>query len=401
MTRTIQYTIFLSRPSDVESHMEAVKQAVLDANLVATPLGVRFEVFDWRTDATPGLASEPQARVNEQSDHHDALMAVIGGTLGTPTASHASGTVEEIERAITKSATSVFGQNSVMIFFKDVQLSLNSDLDEAKRVQDLKSGLGPRGILYRAFGDDDALREGVLRCIGVLIATHLSASDSGRTTEAADQERTELSPLASQSDDPPEPEELGILDYSQIITERIDAATQSTSQIQQALESLGRQTTEASSEISAAISSEDNSKKKRIINEVAKSIDACATSIEGSGEEMRAQFGGALEAIRAVIDIQASDLSPEAAIEEINIVIQMTASLDPTIETTGSQIADFGNTLAQLPRLTKELNSAKRRLLKVIEALVADLATLRIENASLHAYAISRNQSRASPALLN
>jgi hypothetical protein len=327
-------------------------------------------------------------------------MAVIGGTLGTPTAGHASGTVEEIERAITKSATSVFGQNSVMIFFKDVQLALSSDLDEAKRVQDLKSGLGPRGILYRAFSDDDALREGVLRCIGVLIATHLSASDAGRPTEVADEERPDLS-LASQSDDLPEPEDLGILDYSQIINERIDAATESTGQIQQALESLGRQTTEASSEISAAISSGDNSRKKRIINEVAKAIDDCATSIEGSGEEMRAQFGGALEAIRAVIDIQASDLSPEDANEEINIVIQMTDSLDPTIETTGSQIAGFGDTLAQLPRLTKELNAAKRRLLKIIEALVADLAAIRIENASLHAYAVSRNQSRTNSTPLN
>lgn len=395
MARTVQYTIFLSRPSDVESHMESVKQAVLDANLVAAPLGVRFEIFDWREDATPGLASEPQARVNEQSNHHDALIAVIGGTLGTPTAGHASGTVEEIERAIEKSSTSVFGQNSVMIFFKDVQLTLSSDLDDAKRVQVLKNGLGPRGILYRAFSDDDKLREGVLRCIGVLIANHLSSSEVVRTIDLRKPENEKLVEDDPDAADLLDSDDLGILDYSQIIADRIEAAIKSAGEIQHAMESLSRQTTESSSEVSLAVASDDNSRKKKIINEVASAIDECATGIEGNGEEMRAHFGAALEAIRAVIDIQASDLSPEAAIGEIDIVVEMTASLDPTFETTASQIADFGETLAGLPRLTKELNLAKRRLLKATETLVADLAALRVENASLHAYAVSRSQTGA------
>ncbi len=386
MARAIQYTIFLSRPSDVESHADSVKQAVQDTNLVASALGLRFEVFDWKEDATPGLASEPQARVNEQSNDHDAIIAILGATLGTPTANHPSGTVEEIERSIVKSSSSVFGSNSVMIFFKDVNLSLSSDLDEAKRVKDLKNSLGPRGILYRTFSDDDALRDGVMKSLGVLIANHVHLTESlgppignpGRVSEVGLEVAL------------PDVEELGIMDFGQIISEKILSATDAAEEVRQALEKLADQTARAADETKLANASENNARKREIVDEVAKALHECSDRIEGRGLQMSSDFGSALDAMRSILDIQAADISPEIAGTEANIVLSLTDTLEPTIETTSNQIREFGSTVASLPRLTKELNNAKRRLLKLIEELVGELEKLRADNKALHTFATAR-----------
>jgi len=105
---------------------------------------------------------------------------------------------------------------------------------------------------------------------------------------------------------------------------------------------------------------------------------------------MSSDFGSALDAMRSILDIQAADISPEIAGTEANIVLSLTDTLEPTIETTSNQIREFGSTVASLPRLTKELNNAKRRLLKLIEELVGELEKLRADNKALHTFATAR-----------
>lgn len=389
--RTVTYTIFLSRPSDVESHVETVKQAVADINLVSAPLGARFDLFDWRENATPGLDVEPQARVNIQSENHDAFIALVGATLGTPTINYESGTVEEIERAISKAEDSVFGGNSVSILFKDVSLNINSDLDQAKKVQALRSSLGPRGILYRTFGNDDDLRDVVFRCLGVLLSGHVSMQAENlpapKVVSKVDVTSSNVGVNHSAVDDA---EELGILDYSQIISDRIESATNASLSISEAMKVLTSATSKATDEISIATNMEDQSAKKKIINDVADAINICADNFERSGDQVHVEFRRALDAIRELIDIQMSDMSGEHFDSEIAIVYEMTKSLDPTITETMSQTKNFGEMIAGLPRLTKELNSSKRRLQRSIESLVAGLAVVRSENNALNEYAASR-----------
>lgn len=278
-----------------------------------------------------------------------------------------------------------------MILFKDVALSIDSDLEKAKQVQVLKSSLGPRGILYRSFGGDDDLRESVFRCMGVLIANHVNGQiattpspepivDSSESIIIDDNEIC-ISTIA---------DELGILDYAQIIEDHITKATKASLVISNAMQELTAATTQATEGMSLAAAAENQLEKKKIINDVAKAIDFCADIFERNANEVHVEFRHSLDAIRELIDIQISDLSREQSGEEVSIIFDMTKSLEPTITETMQQTADFGSSIAGLPRLTKELNAAKRRLQRAVESLVSGLSDVRSENNALHAYAASK-----------
>jgi len=91
------YRIMLSAPSDVTDFVEVAKRVVASASLISEALGVRLDTFDWADIATPGVSTEPQAVINEQSSGYSALVAILGTRVGSPTLGYESGTIEEVE----------------------------------------------------------------------------------------------------------------------------------------------------------------------------------------------------------------------------------------------------------------------------------------------------------------
>jgi len=383
MIRPTTYTIFLSRPSDVESDIDVVKEAVADANVLAAPLGVHFGLFDWRENATPGLAAEPQARINDQADGYDVLLALVGATLGTPTLNHDSGTVEEIESAIRNAESSRFGNDSVLIFFKDVSLSMSSDLEEAKRVQILKQSLGPRGILYKQYNDDESLRQGVLRCIGVLIASHFA----GKKETASAQSDPVI--LETEPDFDEDIDDLGLIDYGQIAEEEMKAATLSAGAVGTAMRFLGEFVDSKAPMLTAAQTADDKREVKSTLSDVANAMETCAETIVDQGDEMTLRLKRALSATRSIIDIQGSDLSPTAAQGELELAVTMTDDLAETLQTVIGQLSGFRSSISTLPRLTRELNTGKRKLLQAVERLISCLEEMSEEILAINSFARS------------
>lgn len=384
MIRPTTYTVFLSRPSDIESDVEVVKEAISDANFLAEPLGVRFATFDWRENATPGLAIEPQARINAQADGCDVIIALLGATLGTPTLHQVSGSVEEIEGAIARSANSIFGNDSVMIFFKDVKLNLSSDLDEAKKVQDLKHGLGPRGILYRSYGADEELRQGILRSLGVLMASHVGVSASSRSSLVLPSDIND-----GQSHEEVENLELGLMDYGQMAAEDIEVATKAASELGDAMRRLGEIVTEKTPEFVDANASDNKAKVRDVIAEIAGAMDDCAKEIQSEGDVMADKFKSCLSSLRNIIDIQSTDLSKADSDAELVVAEEITSELSETLISVIEQIQSFKSGIVTLPRLTKELNAAKRKLLISTENLIVSMGEIADEVGAINSFARS------------
>ena len=96
------FPILIAGPSDVTDEMDAAELAVSNWNDGhASAMGLMMEARTWRTHGAPELGEDAQAILNRQmGDHCDAIIAIFGTRMGTPTPRALSGTAEEIDRFV-------------------------------------------------------------------------------------------------------------------------------------------------------------------------------------------------------------------------------------------------------------------------------------------------------------
>ena len=107
MARTVvEYRCLLISPSDVDAERAAISEVVGEWNAqVGSVLGARVHLVRWETHSVPDAAAPPQEALNRQIvDESDFGLAVFWGRLGSPTGSHLSGSIEEIDRLRARGA---------------------------------------------------------------------------------------------------------------------------------------------------------------------------------------------------------------------------------------------------------------------------------------------------------
>lgn len=96
----------------------------------------------WATDAAPDMSDRPQAVINRQLiDKADLIVAVFWKRFGTPTGVSASGTQEEIERAITQG-------KRVLLYFSEIEDIRDSDDSQKALVKSFRDGLSAKGLYW-------------------------------------------------------------------------------------------------------------------------------------------------------------------------------------------------------------------------------------------------------------
>src|SRR5215213_9400835 len=94
--------VMIASPGDVQLERDAVRDVLHEWNsvhgaqrrLLLLPVG-------WETDVAPEMGDAPQNIINKRILRDaDLLIGIFWTRLGTPTASHASGAVEEIEEHV-------------------------------------------------------------------------------------------------------------------------------------------------------------------------------------------------------------------------------------------------------------------------------------------------------------
>ena len=98
--RVIEYRCLMISPSDVEAERNAVSQVIELWNAqVGSALDARIHLFRWETHAVPDASGPPQQVLNRQIvDECDFGIAIFWARLGSPTTTHLSGSIEEIDR---------------------------------------------------------------------------------------------------------------------------------------------------------------------------------------------------------------------------------------------------------------------------------------------------------------
>ena len=141
--------LFISCPSDIKDELDSIKLIIEEINKTTGKQNkYSLEFINWKYDTYGDIGADGQDVINRQLDsQYDILIGIIWQKLGTPTKRDESGTVEEINRAISNS------NKEQLIFFKTTTPETLNEIDaeELLRVRKFKEKLKEKGVLYKEF----------------------------------------------------------------------------------------------------------------------------------------------------------------------------------------------------------------------------------------------------------
>lgn len=137
------FNIMVGSPSDVADIAQKAIECIHHWNTVnSNDRKIALVPHHWTSSSYPSLSNSAQKVLNSQLvDKSDALVAIFGSRIGTPTDEHISGTVEEIEEHRKAG-------KPVMVFFCD-KISASSDMEQIVKLSEYRRDLDG---LYEMFG---------------------------------------------------------------------------------------------------------------------------------------------------------------------------------------------------------------------------------------------------------
>lgn len=134
---------------------EIVRSVVHELNRTWHRTAVYFEVVGWE-DVPSGIGFDPQEVVNRYiGGDYDVFLGLMGGRLGAPTIRAASGTVEEYDRALSRSRLNP-DLVELKFYFKNVDAT-SVDASHVALVEEFKGRLTRDGVYYRFFENESEL----------------------------------------------------------------------------------------------------------------------------------------------------------------------------------------------------------------------------------------------------
>lgn len=153
MTTGSIYNIMIGSPSDVGCYVKTVIECINHWNVIhSIEKRIALIPHHWTTSSYPSLSNAPQEELNQQLvSNSDALIAILGTRMGTPTDKYISGTAEEIE--LHRNAN-----KPVMVLFCEAPANLyNCDIEQFNKVREYRDKLFKLG-LCATFTTEDELR---------------------------------------------------------------------------------------------------------------------------------------------------------------------------------------------------------------------------------------------------
>ncbi|MCP1171628.1 DUF4062 domain-containing protein [Ralstonia chuxiongensis] len=358
--------IFVASPSDVQPERDALEDAIREINQTwAKTSGLAFELVRWETHVAPAFGSDPQDLINRQiGDDYDVFIGILWSRFGTPTPRAMSGTAEEFERARSRL---VGGQNTpeLMVYFKDAPIAPSKiDADQLAQVHDFKKSIAQQGA-YATFDD--------VASFSVSVRAHLSmlAQRFIRTggIRVVDDCNTSSEDGQHCADD----EELGLLDHIEIFQTRMENMTAALDLIGEATVRIGEQMsghTDSMNQLGAAGVAPSPKAAKRLIKLCAADMEAYARVLKGQTPALTSHREAAFEALSDSLFLQ-----HEIGATDRHELLEIRNAL----ETLGSQIHEptmsikaLRETVAALPRMSGDLNKARRFLVSEMDALIEE-----------------------------
>jgi hypothetical protein len=145
------YRVMIASPGDVQAERDIVREVVHEWNAVnSVRRGIVLLPVGWETDLAPEMGDAPQTIIDKRIlKDADLLIGIFWTKIGTPTATHASGAVEEIEEHLA-------AKKPAMLYFSMAPAVLDSvDPDQYKGLKTFRDTCKSRGVYetYNNIGD--------------------------------------------------------------------------------------------------------------------------------------------------------------------------------------------------------------------------------------------------------
>lgn len=355
--------ILVASPSDVAEERALLESIVGELNRIwSSSLGISFELLVWEKRVRPGFDDDPQAVINTQiPNDYDVFIGIFWSRLGTPTGRAASGTVEEFERALGRFEAS--GRvPEIMIYFKDAPLS-PSKIDGAQlmALQDFRSSVSARGGLYSTFED--------LAGFEASVRAHLSAIAQNFVSESANNDE----PTSKVHRDDNEPSvtddtDYGLFDYLDIYVSRTNDMTAAMQLISDATarvaEKLGQRNAERAS------SGNDAQSIRRSVKRAADDMINYAETLNGQVTILSSARQDAFSALSKAVA-----LMPDfpGNVEQLRGLHQSLSGTVTSASTARSGLMKMLDATLALPRISKDLNMAKRAVVQNLGKLLTEI----------------------------
>ena len=372
------FTLLVACPDDVQEEAQRVYEVVEELNIGLGQLhGVRLNVVGWKTHALPGIGSDPQEVINQQlPQEYDIFLGVMWARFGTATPRAGSGTEEEFMKAVAhyrKNPSDV----RIMFYFKHAPVPMdNIDHVQLGQVVEFRERLHAEGILYWKFESSKEFEQELRRHLTRQLMELASPSDDGPPDLEAkdvtdDDEKGEAKAVAGAVGE--DDEELGYIDYLDQADEQFDKLKAIVERMTTAITDVGSKMRERTKDIEEFVGGrkEVSRKDARVLfGRAATDMNCFASQLNEDLPGFRATLSAGVRAAR-----EAAWLIPDGPAREAQLKKSLDAlggfrsNLDSAIDA----IAGFRTTVQNLPKLTVELNRAKRgvsvALTEVLDAM--------------------------------
>jgi len=361
-----KYSIFIASPSDLEEERIAIEEVTKELNLTfGLKQNIVIELLKWETHSAPGISkSHPQNLINEDiGNDYDIFIGLLWKKFGTPTEKAGSGTEEEFLRAFERFDR----QNDniqVLFYFKDALPKSMKEINvsELIKVESFKKTLPHKKLLYWDFDTCENLKNFLRLHIPTRITTIIENSD-----RASDKEFIDITSVE-------EDEDYGLLDYSEMFEDYIHNSTNSLTQIAESTEWIGSELSKKAEEISrmSKMPNLNNSVMRETFKRTAKLLDNYINRLKVEIPIFYINFEDAIKAGSNLINLS-DDFKNENTIEELEEAKTAIIALRVSLPEALNSMLSFHESVETLPRIQKDLNISKRKLLIQLDDLIDKL----------------------------
>lgn len=368
----IEFRAVVASPADAFDARKAVFDAIQELNRAFDVQNITIKGLGWEEYATPGIGLDAQEVINGQIlREYDILVAVFSTTLGTPTANALSGTVEEIDNAISK-VESAMGMHRVQVYFLDrIESASQISIEELAKVFSYREKIGKAGILYRTFKERNELQKEVRVNIQRPILDYLQTQQHIQMRP-----RSDLVPecgLESQvslqnSEVNSTGEESGLLDHMEKSEDAIAVVNVSLNRIAEMIVHIGEETSQQVARMEAISAPSIPAKEKKIVvNNFASLLKSRAHDLKREAAKAREWFAIWTSSVITAARIEREDGDIERYKRDrsaffVEIKKMRISALEARIP-----IAGYRASVEALPRITIQFNQAKKLLIDALD----------------------------------
>ncbi|ENM6584129.1 hypothetical protein AB8I92_004548 [Vibrio alginolyticus] len=363
-------SVFVASPGDVSDERSALESIISELNRTwSRSLNLRLELVKWETDIHPGFGKYPQDVINQQlNDEYDIFIALFWSKVGSPTDVAESGTIEEFERAYQKYKIDPSSLD-IMVYFKDQAIPPSKmDFVQLQKLQSLKEQMGEKGGLYWTFDSTEDFEN--------LLRGHLSRIAQSWSKKVSVKEPPELidghQTVESLNDDS---EDYGLFDYIDIYEDRMADMTSALELMSDATNKIGVQFNRRTAEVSRLTSanadgSYDQREARKIIKLTSDDLTRYSEILNSQVAIATSSRTEAFDALSKGISISIEVSGNEEGLDELK------QNLREMLESAGTAkdgLSGFRESVASLPKLTIQINKAKRNVMASLDSVLDEI----------------------------